>query len=100
VYLYAGTTYTFTVTGVFDGCTCCACDASTPSHLDGPGESTAWASATLPYDDPNEGPGQIGADLVRTTTLTVHPTSSGWYGRSSAATGWWGAAVTIRVSTS
>ena len=99
VYLYAGTTYTFTVTGGFDGLYLLHSDASTPSTWTGR-KSTAWASATLPYDDPNEGPGQIGAELVRTTTLTVHPTSSGWYGAVVSRDSWWGAGVTIRVATS
>ena len=99
VYLTAGHTYTFIVTGGFSGLYLLHSDSDDASTWTAK-KATAWAKVTLPDDDPNAPPGHSGEDIVRTATLTVHPIVSDWYGAVFSRNGWWGPAVTVRVSQS
>jgi hypothetical protein len=88
VYLSAGTPYTFTVTGGLSYLHVLGSSAGIPGSWSKTA-ATADFSLTLP-----------GADLytAQTGALTVTPAQSGWYGALFVRNGWWGAPVSVRIT--
>lgn len=96
VRLTAGTTYKFVVTGGFNGFYLLHSTAADTGSWTAT-KTSPWAKVELPYYD-STSPSGTGEDIVRTATLTVTPTVTGWYGALVNRDGWWGPAVTVRVS--
>jgi len=88
VYLSAGSTYTFTVTGGLSAMHLLSSTATPATWVKTP--TTVGPSLVLPNPDLN---------VVQTGTLTHTATQSGWYGALFVRNGWWGAPVSVRVST-
>ncbi len=89
VWLNAGSTYTFTVTGGLSAIYLLGSEAADQaSWTQVP--ATAAISATTPTYD---------LQSVQTATLTVSPSRSDWYGALFVRNGWVGAPVTVRLAT-
>ncbi len=89
VYLSAGTTYTFTVTG----------GLSAMYLLGSTADAAGWAKTAATADYSLRLPG-TDLDTAQTGRLTVTPPRSGWYGALFVRNGWWGAPVSVQISAS
>jgi hypothetical protein len=89
VWLNAGSSYTFKVTGSLNAMYLLGSD---PAYNNTWTQTMYTASPSLawPGTDPT---------APETGTVIVHPTQSAWYGALFVRNGWWGSAVTVRVST-
>ncbi|MCI0686893.1 MAG: hypothetical protein L0Y54_06615, partial [Sporichthyaceae bacterium] len=90
VYLSVGTTYTFTVTGGLSAVYVLGSATGDPTSW-AQTPATAGASLLLPGTN---------LDIPQTGSLSMHPPNAGWYAALFVRNGWWGAPVTVRVSTS
>jgi hypothetical protein len=98
VWLVDASTYTFTVTGGFSAVYLLRSSSAEPDTWTRT-KTTANPSVVLPDSDPSAPPGGV-LDMVRTGTLTFHPQTSKWFGLLVVRNGWWGKAVSVRVSVS